>query len=310
MLGGSFHSGVLAAIHDATDWDARDADVIVGTSAGAVTAASLRAGLSPADHFARATGSSPSEEGKVLLGRIERPYDIPDRRPQTRRLRPPAATRLVWAAVRTWPFRPMIALAGLQPRGEIDGSTIRDRVDAMAGGSWPDDKPVWICAVRFDNGNRVVFGRDDVAVDSFGAAVHASSAVPGFIRPVAIGDVTYVDGGAHSPTNADLLAGLELDLIVVISPKSGPLPDTSWRCSSIARIWSGSTLYREVEAVIESGTEVVVVEPDAAQGVLLDTNNMDRRDRAKRAEIARVAYERSLRQFDEIDLSQFVESPS
>ncbi|MBV6508527.1 MAG: hypothetical protein JJLCMIEE_01591 [Acidimicrobiales bacterium] len=310
MLGGSFHSGVLAAIHDATDWDARKADVIVGTSAGATTAASLRAGLSPADHFARATGSPPSDEGTALLGRIERPYDIPDRRPRLRGLGNPTAARLVWAAVRTWPIRPMIALAGLLPRGEVDGSAIRDRIDAMAGGDWPDDKPVWICAVRLDNGNRVVFGRDDVSVGSFGAAVHASSAVPGFIRPVTIDDVEYVDGAAHSATNADLLAGLELDLVVVISPKSGPLPDASWRCSSIARIWSGSTLYREVDAVIESGTEVVVVEPDAALGVLLDSNSMNRSDRSKRAAVARAAYERSLRQFHEIDLSQFVDRAS
>jgi NTE family protein len=37
---------------------------------------------------------------------------------------------------------------------------------------------------------------------------------------VAIGGVTYVDGGAHSPTNADLLADRQLDLVVVSSPMS------------------------------------------------------------------------------------------
>ena len=38
-------------------------------------------------------------------------------------------------------------------------------------------------------------------------AVEASSAIPGFFQPVLIDGVRYVDGGAHSPTNADLLAG-------------------------------------------------------------------------------------------------------
>ena len=35
-----------------------------------------------------------------------------------------------------------------------------------------------------------------------------------------IGGRDYVDGGVHSPTNADLLAGLGLDLVVVSSPMS------------------------------------------------------------------------------------------
>src|SRR5205085_3550651 len=53
-VGHAFHSGVLAALSDVTGWDARDADVIVGTSAGSVVGALLRAGLSGTDLAARA----------------------------------------------------------------------------------------------------------------------------------------------------------------------------------------------------------------------------------------------------------------
>ncbi len=53
----------LAALADATGWDPRTADLIVGTSAGANTAASLRGGLSAADHLARATDRPLSPEG-------------------------------------------------------------------------------------------------------------------------------------------------------------------------------------------------------------------------------------------------------
>src|SRR5205814_9838116 len=51
-------------------------------------------------------------------------------------------------------------------------------------------------------------------------AVAASCAIPSFFEPVTIGGVAFVDGGAHSPTNADLLADRELDLVVVSSPRS------------------------------------------------------------------------------------------
>ena len=52
------------------------------------------------------------------------------------------------------------------------------------------------------------------------AKVLESCAIPAFFAPVTIGGVRYVDGGAHSPTNADLVAGLGLDLVVVSSPMS------------------------------------------------------------------------------------------
>jgi NTE family protein len=40
---------------------------------------------------------------------------------------------------------------------------------------------------------------------------------------IQIGDHTYVDGGAHSPTNAAILHELDLDLVIVVSPMSGPM---------------------------------------------------------------------------------------
>nr|MBA2497574.1 patatin [Acidimicrobiia bacterium] len=46
VVGSAWHAGVLAALETATGWDARDAAVVVGTSAGSVVTASLRAGLS------------------------------------------------------------------------------------------------------------------------------------------------------------------------------------------------------------------------------------------------------------------------
>src|SRR6476646_10475234 len=48
-VGHAFHAGVLAGIADATGWDARDAEVVVGTSAGSIVGALIRADISGPD---------------------------------------------------------------------------------------------------------------------------------------------------------------------------------------------------------------------------------------------------------------------
>ena len=70
VAGGAFHAGVLAALHEATGWDPRQADTIVGTSAGSITGASLRAGLSAVDMLARAESRPLSAAGAAIIGRV------------------------------------------------------------------------------------------------------------------------------------------------------------------------------------------------------------------------------------------------
>ncbi|MGI8753549.1 MAG: patatin-like phospholipase family protein [Acidimicrobiales bacterium] len=53
-VGHAFHAGVLAALAE-EGWDGRNADLLVGTSVGAITAGLLRAGLAPSDLFAYTT---------------------------------------------------------------------------------------------------------------------------------------------------------------------------------------------------------------------------------------------------------------
>src|SRR3954452_9584457 len=63
IVGGAYHAGALAALAEAADWDARQAEGVVGTSAGSIAGAALRAGLSGPDQFARATSGQLLEEG-------------------------------------------------------------------------------------------------------------------------------------------------------------------------------------------------------------------------------------------------------
>jgi predicted acylesterase/phospholipase RssA len=70
-VGHAFHAGVLAGLAEVTGWDARDSEVIVGTSAGSVVGALLRAGLSGPDLAAHSTDGAMSEDGRRITARAD-----------------------------------------------------------------------------------------------------------------------------------------------------------------------------------------------------------------------------------------------
>ena len=256
------HAGTLAALAEATGWDPRTADVVVGTSAGASTAVSLRAGLSAADHCFYYSRTPLSADGQALVDRVTTPLDLMNPSDQPARRVPANPMLVVRELLSTGRPRPVVPLAGLLPIGTHDGSSLAARMREMHSDRWPDH-PTWICAVDLDSGRRVVLGRDDIDTD-IGSAVQASSAVPGWFAPVEVDGRRLVDGGVHSTTNADLVAALALDVVVVASSKTvggvaGPAGDTG----SLARAWHGRTLRREVEAVKKRGAAVLVLEPTA-----------------------------------------------
>jgi NTE family protein len=133
-------------------------------------------------------------------------------------------------------------------------------LDGSVASDWPRD--LWICAVRRSDGRRFVFGQDPEESVSLADAVAASACIPGYFTPVTIGGVQFLDGGIHSPTNADLLArsDLDLDLAIVISPMSGG----AGAVDGVLRHFARRRLRREVAALRRQGTEVIVFEPGAA----------------------------------------------
>ncbi|MBK9180358.1 MAG: patatin-like phospholipase family protein [Acidimicrobiales bacterium] len=275
--GGAFHAGALTALADVTGWDARTAELVVGTSAGAAVASGLRAGLSPADLAHRAAGRPLSPEGEALLAGAGPPVD-PLRLPPARHWWPPvpAAPRLlVTEVLQPWRWRAGVALAAALPEGTRSTDPLAERARAVhAGRRWPE-RPLWICAVRLGDGARVVLGRD-VRVDAdIGDAVAASCAVPGLFAPRRIGRDRYVDGGVHAPTNADLLAGLGFDLVVVSSPMSATADGLRAAADRIPRAWHRHTLDTEVAAVRRMHTPVLVLEPTAADLRVMGVRALD-----------------------------------
>ena len=223
----AWHSGVTQALHEETGWDARSAELIVGTSAGAITGLGLRAGIPPSDLYALKQGETCSSEGQEIIDRIvtEHSEGRRDRSelawgyewtPQS----PVLTARSMWPP---WKCRPVHAAVGLLPNGIRTTEALEQWLSELHPDPWPQQR-FWVPTVRLDDGRRVVFGRDDVQVTP-ARAIRASCAVPAVHEPVLVGGSRYVDGGLHSATNADLAVPPDFDAVVVSSAMSGT---TDW----------------------------------------------------------------------------------
>jgi NTE family protein len=299
VAGGAFHAGVLAALEETMGWDPRDAEVIVGTSAGSITATSLRAGLSAADGLARAQGRAMSPQGEALLRSIGPPRR-PPLRPAARARRPAemAASLARAAAGRPFTAAPWTLLAGLLPEGSVSTEFISSAISGLFPDVWPSE-PLWICAVRQSDGRRVVFGRDGKTAP-VSDAVAASCAIPGFFSPVLIDGVPHVDGGLHSPTNADVLAdrSLDLDLVIVSSPMSISGSRLRIGGGQPVRRWSGALLDTEVLRLRRRGIPVVAFQPTEDDIRIMGSNAMDPTRRAAIAAQARASTVRRISRAD------------
>jgi NTE family protein len=274
MVGHAYHAGVLSALADETEFDARDAELIVGTSAGSVVGSLLRAGLAPADLAAHSIGAELSPEGAAFVAAAERHAPRAPLPPRRARMGWPAMAApgvLLRFGMQPWQARPGVLAAAAMPAGTIPTEHVAAGLRAVLAPGWPAG--LWITAVRLDTGRRAVFGRDDTSTDDVATAVAASCAIPGFFAPVSINGVRFVDGGAHSPTNADLLAGMDLDLVIVSSPMS--VVGRPLRADLAARRLSRFYLAREAAAIRRRGTPVLTFQPTATDLGVMGFNALD-----------------------------------
>ena len=299
MVGHGWHAGVLQGLTEGLGFDARQAGLVVGTSAGSVIGAVLRAGISADDIYARATGGTISDEARRLLAQagMTAPPTMPAP-PTARRLGPASPRLLARAALTPWRLRPGLLVAGGLPRGSVDTSTISSGIGRLHGPRWPD-APFWVCAVRLDDGRRVVFGRAGAAAVDVGTAVGASCAIPGYFTPVPVDGHDHVDGGAHSPTNADLATAEGVNLAVISSPMS--LDATALRRPSAARavrIGHRVNLQRELLALRRAGTPFVTFQPGPGDLEVMGAGGASAMDPRRRDAVARQARATTLRRLD------------
>jgi NTE family protein len=248
VTGDAYHRGVLRAMHE-VGYDARDAEIIVGTSAGAMVAAALRRPDNP--------------PAVPVVGTVH-----------GRRLgRGPDPTPLLMALARPWRARAGTVLSSLLPTGRRSTEFLVASLRAAHGDRWPQ-RDLWICAVRRHDGRRIVFGRPGAPRTDVAHAVAASIAIPGFFHPVEIDGQSYVDGGVHSPTNAGVLRDRSLDLVIVSSPMSVDPRGIRATTDAPLRLYWHRVLRREVRALQRRGTAVLVVEPGGDLVAVMGANPM------------------------------------
>ena len=271
VLGGAWLTGALHALTEETGWDPGSADHILGTSAGSVIGALVAAGVPPWFMVAHSAG----ESFDGLNGPDGRPASEADRAAggnfkfEMRNI-PWAPARCAWRSrrcpTRCGTRRP--ALAGWLPAGMVSTESIKDTVKRAVAGRWVEHQAFWAVACDYRTGKRVPFGRVDAPTAEIADAVAASCAIPGFFRPVHIRGRPYVDGGVCSASSVDLLAGHGLDLIICLTPLSarhrvGGLHPFD-RLGDASRAANGRRLGHEIKKVRRYGTDVLTIQPSAA----------------------------------------------
>jgi NTE family protein len=154
-----------------------------------------------------------------------------------------------------------------------------------------------LCTVRQADGRRVVFGRGERR-GPLPDVVAASCAIPGFFTPVVIDGDSFVDGGVHSPTNADVLVREDLDLVLVSSPMSMSGRGLRVAVDQPVRRWSSALLDAEARRLRRQGMHVLAFQPTRDDVAVMGLNAMDAR---RRIDVARHVRESTLRRLARAD---------
>jgi NTE family protein len=252
ITGIAWELGLLAGLAE-RGTDLRAADLVVGTSAGAVVGAQITSGADLAALYAAQLEPPHTEITARMGARVKFRFALAlafARTPQAARVR---LGRMSLAAPVVADGRRRGVIAARLPRHE-----------------WPAQR-LLITAVDAQTGECGTFSADSGA--SLVDAVAASCAVPGIWPPVTIGGRRWMDGGMRSAANADLAAGYAR--VVVLAPivrgYRTTMPGVSAQRQELAR----------------QGSRVALVTPDRAALTAIGRNMLDA---ARRASAARAGY--------------------
>ncbi|MEJ2868843.1 patatin-like phospholipase family protein [Actinomycetospora sp. OC33-EN08] len=291
-LGYAWAVAALSTWQQHTGHDARDADVLIGTSAGSIIASALASGVAVDD----------------LVSHLLEPRESPSSgtRPRRRGARGglpplprvgPGSVRLLREVARhPRRFPPLAVASALLPVGRADTSGVTRLVSSFAPEAWPAPPAapeLRIVATDYDSGARVPFGRGGAPPASCAEAASASCAVPGWFEPVRIGGRRYVDGGVCSATSADLLLGTDmpaLDEALVLVPLArrgrARLTGVGGAADGLFRGIVGGRSAREIGRLRGAGLRVTSHAPGPEDRAAMGWNVMDAR---KQGDVVRTA---------------------
>jgi NTE family protein len=254
--GNAWLIGVIAGLFEA-GLDARTADLIIGTSAGATAAAQIT-GASPTTLLADILDAPPSPAGVSLA----RPVGVSLARPVCAdSLR--EFTDLIAQSSDLADMRRRLGARGVALSAAAEGTVHARWHDIVAtrlpSADWPDQL-IRLTVVDAETGEPVELDRESGVplVDAVAASTSNAHAYR-------IGERSYLDGGyRRSSENADLAAGY--DRVLVLSPLGGrTLHPAEW----------GSDLATQVAELTASGSTVETVLPDTAALAAFGGNMMN-----------------------------------
>jgi NTE family protein len=280
VLGGTWAVGALLALEEEFGFAAGSADVLVGTSAGAVLAAMLGAGVTPEQ--LRQRYNDEVVQGGPLAGLSWNPdAAIGGHRPGLPRALAPGSMKLIGRGLRHPAQVPGTALvAALMPEGAKTMAGVGRLIDAVSPmGGWSRHGACWIVAMDYETGRRTVFGRSGSVVAPLASAVMASCSIPGWFAPVEIGGRRFIDGGAISATSVDVVEHAGLDEVYVIAPMvSFQTDNPSSTAMRLERRWREvvtKACLAEANAVARAGATVRVIGPGPEDLEAIGANMMD-----------------------------------
>lgn len=294
-VGLAYHAGVLRALEEVGGFRPDDADLVVGTSAGALVAGVIRSGRSTEELWLASIGEHPEHQ-------IEQPGASPWaavwQNPTDLVRRVVGSAYVIQRSLLRVPVPHLPAPLGrLFPGGFFTIADAEETLSRFMGQDWPD-RLLWIVTVDVRTGRRVVLGRRNPVRTDLQTAVKASCAIPAFFQPVRVGRRTLVDGGVHSTTNLDLTTKVAPKVVVAVVPMAFDPASPPRGLDLALRSFAQRRLSGEVGQARAAGARVLLIRPDAGDLAAMGPNLMRR---AGNQVVAKAAYESAARQLETPD---------
>jgi len=270
ILGEAWMSALLTGLDEGEGFDARACGLYLGTSAGSIVAASLASGVPPGARLGQLP-EQPEVQGEETIADPGPGWRPP---PTASGLGGAAAASLASLAIgSTASGGALIRRAALSRvrRGRRSLQGLASAIES-AGARW--DGRLWVTAVQLESGRRVVFGAPGAPDANVGTAVEASCSIPGVFSPVRIGERTYVDGGAWSPTNMDAIDVSPGLVVMCLNPTGSMRPSVGSVLGALGSVSRGVAA-AEALALRHRGALVATISPDRRSTAVMGVNLMD-----------------------------------